>query len=76
MIISVGEFLQVVVSHSQQSDLLLQAAQQDLRPRHGGLFMGADHLLNVVVFALYGKQELGEDAFVLLKDRLSRVLAR
>ncbi|TNN75232.1 hypothetical protein EYF80_014469 [Liparis tanakae] len=67
VIIGVGELI--------QSDLFLQAVQQYLRPCHGGLFVGADHLLDFVVLPLDGKQKLREDTLVLLKSGLGRVLS-
>lgn len=76
VIIGVGELIQVSVLLLEQSDLFLQAVQQYLRPYYGGLFVGADHLLDFVVLPLDGKQKLREDTLVLLKSGLGRVLRR
>lgn len=58
----------------QESDLFLHAVEQYFPTRHGGPLVRADHLLDFVVLPLYGEQELGEDALVLLIGRLSGVL--
>lgn len=58
----------------QQGNLFLHAVQQDLPPCHRGLFMGTDHLLDLIVLPLDGKQKFSEDPLVFLQSRLSRVL--
>lgn len=74
VVVSVRELVQVVVFLPQQSDLFLHAIQQDLPPCHRSLLVGSDHLLDLVVLPLDGKQKFGEDALVFLQTCLSRVL--
>lgn len=71
VVVSVRELLQVGVLLPQQSDLFLHAVQQDLPPCHRGLLVGSDHLLDLVVLPLDGKQKFGKDPLVLLQSRLS-----
>lgn len=58
----------------QQGNLFLHAVQQDRPPCHCGLLVGTDHLLDLVILPLDGKQKFSEDPLVFLQSRLSRVL--